>query len=212
LEAISLDDHLGTLKSYDSNGVGVVKLHCVECNKDIGGSSGDHTKITVYNLFVNFRKSHVLSNGHVRNWCRRKGVPWEEHPQSMAAKGKILIMSTEDHKRAVDEGLQIVNGINNDVKEDGGPFVAVGNPAANLLSSFYYKVRYKVCGDFFQLCPPKKNLESNLTNHYMGMRHAMKAQEAEKAKHSKGSAISTRQRGRPSVSRPSSGNQVDLHN
>jgi hypothetical protein len=49
------------LKSYNSNNVGVVKLHCVECNKDSGGSNGDHSKTTVNNLFANFRKSHILS-------------------------------------------------------------------------------------------------------------------------------------------------------
>ncbi len=27
-------------------------------------------------------------------------------------------------------------------------------------------------GDFFQLCPPKKNLEANLKNYTMGKKHA----------------------------------------
>jgi hypothetical protein len=82
LKLISLEDHVWTLKSFDNNSVGVVKLQCGECQKDFGGGSEDHRKSTIHNLFANFKKSHIMSNAHIRNWCRRKGIPWTEHPQS----------------------------------------------------------------------------------------------------------------------------------
>jgi hypothetical protein len=212
LQLISLDDHIWSLKSFDVNSVGVVKLHCGECMKDIGGSSGDHNKSTIHNLFANFKNSHIMANAHIRNWCWQKRILWTEHPQSIMTKGKTIVLISDDHRRAVEEGLQIMDGINKDICKDGGPFQAIGDPGALILKSFWYKVRYKVCGDIFQLCPPKKNLEANLSNHYMSIMHAMKLEEVEKAKNSKGSALSTGWRGRPSLSsRLMLGNQADLH-
>jgi hypothetical protein len=89
LKLISLEDHVETLKSFDNNNVGIVKLQCGECQKDFGGSSGDHSKSTIHNLFANFKKSHIMSNVHIRNWCRRKGIPWTEHPQSNCRRIKL---------------------------------------------------------------------------------------------------------------------------
>jgi hypothetical protein len=109
LKLISLEDHIWTLKSFDNNNVGVVKLQCGECQKDFGGGSGDHSKSTIHNLFANFKKSHIMSNAHICNWCRRKGIPWTEHPQSSVQKGKTLILTAEDHKRAVEDGLAILD-------------------------------------------------------------------------------------------------------
>ena len=102
--------------------------------------------------------------------------------------------------------------ISKDSYKDGGLFLAIGDPGALILKFFWYKVWCKVCSDIFQLCPPKKNLEANLTNYYMNIKHAMKLEEVEKARHSKGSILSTRQRGRPSsTSRLTLDNQADLH-
>lgn len=74
LKDISLEDHLWTLKTWDKDGAAIVKLHCVECDMDFGGGSSDHNKSLVSNLFSNFMKSHIKSNRHIRNWCKRKGV------------------------------------------------------------------------------------------------------------------------------------------
>jgi hypothetical protein len=159
------------LKSFDNNNVGVVKLQCGDCQKDFGGSSGDHSKSTIHNLFANFKKSHIMSNAHIRNWCRRKGIPWTEHPQSSVQKGKTLILAAEDHKWAVEDGLAILDMVNRDICAKGGLFVAIGDHEGDSIKSFWHKVRCKVCGDLFQLCPPKKNLAANLTNHVMGIKH-----------------------------------------
>jgi hypothetical protein len=68
-----------------------------------------------------------MSNAHIRNWCRRKGIPWIEHPQSSVQKGKTLILTAEDHKRAVEDGLMILDMVNRDICAEGGPFVAIGD-------------------------------------------------------------------------------------
>jgi hypothetical protein len=144
-----------------------VKLYCWECEKDFGGSSGDHSKTMVHNLFTNFKKSHILSNRHVRAWCRQNGIPWTDHPQSTAGKGKTLILTAEDHKQAIVEGLQKLESINSEICSTASTFVCVGDLLQLHQKSFWVKVRCKVCGDMYQLCPPKKNLQANLTNHVM---------------------------------------------
>jgi hypothetical protein len=136
LKLISLEDHVWTLKSFDNNNVGVVKLQCGEYQKDFGGGSRDHSKSTIHNLFINFKKSHIMSNAHIRNWCCRKGILWTEHPQSSVQKDKTLILTAEDHKRAVEDGLAILDMVNKDIYAEGGPFVAIGDPAGDSIKSF----------------------------------------------------------------------------
>jgi hypothetical protein len=86
---------------------------------------------------------------YIRSSCRRKGVYFSDHPQSVATKGKPVILTTADHKHAVAEALGILKGVNDSVAIDGGPFVLVGDPEAEHLKSFWYKVRCKLCGDLF---------------------------------------------------------------
>ena len=69
LKKVSIEDHDWSLRSLDQGGVGVVKLFCGECRTFIGGNTGKNTKTAVTNLFSNFRKSHLISAGHVRNFC-----------------------------------------------------------------------------------------------------------------------------------------------
>jgi hypothetical protein len=92
LKQLCLEDHLWFLKSWDHNGVGVVKVHCVEYVKDLRCSTGYHNKVAVSNLFNNFRKSHVMSTAHIQSWCCRKGVDFCDHPQSVAGKGKSIVL------------------------------------------------------------------------------------------------------------------------
>ena len=178
LRDISLDDHVWNLKLVDINGVAVVKLHYGECDKDFGGSSREHTKSTINNLFANFKKSHIMSNAHIWAWCTRKRIPWAEHPQSTAGKGKTLILTAEDHKVAVMEGPQKLERINNDVSVSAATFVCIGDPLQDNIRSFWVKVCCKICGDMFQLCLPKKNLEINLTNHLMSTKHMHKLEDS----------------------------------
>jgi hypothetical protein len=66
LALIDLKDHEWKLKSWDLNGILVVKVYCGECNKDFGGTRGDHSKNTIHNLFANFKKSHIQSTLHIK--------------------------------------------------------------------------------------------------------------------------------------------------
>ena len=88
LTYLSLDDHDWCLKSYDSHSKAIVIMHCLECKKDFCGTDSQHSKDRVSNLFSNFRKSHIINNQHIRNWCLRKGLNWCNHPQSIAKSKK----------------------------------------------------------------------------------------------------------------------------
>jgi hypothetical protein len=212
LESISLEDHNWHLKSWDSNGVAVVKLWCGECSKEFGGASGDHTKSAVYNLFMNFKKSHLLTTLHIRAYCRRKGINFDDHPQSAASKGKAVVMTAADHKRAVVEGMQTLEDLNAARVDEDGPFVLVGNPEDEDMKCWWFKVRCKVCGDLFQLCPPKKNLAANLENHVTGIKHLKAFEDSRALGKSSSLPALTGRRGRtPSFSKGSKGNQPDLH-
>ena len=74
LNLISLEDRVRSLRSCDQNGVGIMRLWCAKCNRVFGGSTSDHSKIAINNLFLNFNKSHVISNIHVQNWCKKKEI------------------------------------------------------------------------------------------------------------------------------------------
>ena len=65
---------IGFLKSFDKNGVAVVKLHSLECRKDCGRSNGKHSKDAVSNLFNNLKNSHIVTKGYIRQYCRKKGT------------------------------------------------------------------------------------------------------------------------------------------
>jgi hypothetical protein len=69
LQNLNLDDTLWNLRSWDKNGVVVVKLHCGECKKGFGGHSSDHSKLAIHNLMNNFKVSHVVSTLHAKAWC-----------------------------------------------------------------------------------------------------------------------------------------------
>jgi hypothetical protein len=78
--------------------------------------------------------------------------------------------------------------------------VLVGDPSAEQLKSFWYKVRCKVCGDLFMLCLPRKNLSSNLESHIQGLKHTKALEDAARSGRSTSSALLTRMRGKPTAS------------
>ena len=43
LKSVDFADHQWRLQTYDQHGVAVVKVHCRECNWEIGGTSSDHS-------------------------------------------------------------------------------------------------------------------------------------------------------------------------
>ena len=99
LKDSNLDDHKWELRSYDEDGIGIVKLYCCECWKETGGDSGNHGKIHIQNLFSNFRTNHLHSIQHIKAWCCKYNVNYLNHPQSAASKGKTVLLSPENHRR-----------------------------------------------------------------------------------------------------------------
>jgi len=50
------------------------------------------------------------------------------HFQSIVLKGKTIILTNEDHKRAVIEGIKIIEYVNAPFAANEQPFVLVGDP------------------------------------------------------------------------------------
>jgi hypothetical protein len=97
--------------------VGVVKIHCSQCIKDFVGSIGDHNNHSISNFFANFKKHHLHTNTHFKSFYHQQGLPNTNHPQLVAPKGKLMILSHAEHKRLVREGTKIMDNINDTAEE-----------------------------------------------------------------------------------------------
>ena len=71
VKLITLKDHQWHLRSLNHNFVGVVNKHCMECCKEFGSITRDHSKNTIHNLFAKniYRQNHLMSNIHTQNCC-----------------------------------------------------------------------------------------------------------------------------------------------
>lgn len=96
LKDASLKDHAWELKSWN----------CVACRKECGEQSVNHSKITIQNLFSNFRSSHLNSVQHIKNWCRKHNVDYFDH--LLASKGKTVLLSPKEHKKLIQHGTEII--------------------------------------------------------------------------------------------------------
>jgi hypothetical protein len=121
---------------------------------------------------MNFKKSNLMFAVHIRNWCWRKGIQFEDHPQSQAGKDKTVVLTLANHKRLVLEGIEILDALNEDIGEEKKTFDVIGDLNSEEVRSFWFRVKCNFCGDYFMLCPPKKNLEVNLRNHVNGLKHS----------------------------------------
>jgi hypothetical protein len=119
-----------------------VKLWYGERCKEFGGICADHNKSFINNLFGNFKKNHIIFFVHVRNWCRKKGVGFSTHLQSIVPKRKTILLTNDDHKKAVIEGIGIIEFVNAPFVANEQPFVLDGDPKSLELKSFWYKVIY----------------------------------------------------------------------
>ncbi len=70
-----------------------------------------------------------------------------------------VLLTNEDHKKVVIEGIGIIESINAPFVANEQPFVLVANPKSLNLKLFWYKVKSTFCNEFYQQCLPKKNLE-----------------------------------------------------
>lgn len=68
-----------------------MKLWCGKCSKELKSANGDHSKFIIFNLFANFKKSHVM--------CQRKGIDFFAQLQYVVLKGKLIVFIIEEHKK-----------------------------------------------------------------------------------------------------------------
>jgi hypothetical protein len=104
--------------------------------------SGDHNKSSINNLFGNFKKSCIVSFVHVWDWCRKKDVDFSTHPQTIVPKGKPILLTNENHKRVVTEGIIIIKFVNAPFVADDQPFVLVGDLKSSKLKSLVQSKMY----------------------------------------------------------------------
>lgn len=84
----------------------------------------------------------------------------------------MIILTVAYHRRLVEEGIKIMDGVNGIIDSDPKPFHWIGfDPSATEVKSFWYKVQCRFCHDQFPMCLPKKNLESNLLGHLASAKH-----------------------------------------
>jgi hypothetical protein len=133
----------------------------------------------------------------------------------VAPKRKPLKPSSVNHECLVQEGTQIVEDINDtaDTVDGKKPFYIVEDLDSDGFKyrSYWFKVRCRFCGDFFQLCPLKKNLFANLQNHLQGLKHSKIVADSLEASKSTSTCLSTGRRRRPVKSNNSVYNQQVLH-
>jgi hypothetical protein len=104
----------------------------------------------------------------------------------------------------VKEGTEILGEVNNKAYEVNGqkPFYIIGdlNYESFKFKSYWFKVCCRLCGDFFQLCPPKKNLQANLLNHLEGLKHLKLVADCSTLTRSSSSTLSAGCRKKPTKS------------
>ena len=179
LKRVAMDDHNWWLKTFDLNGQGVVKLWCAERKKDCEGSSKDHMKSQIDNLFNNFRRSHIVSLQHVRNYCAAKNIDFDDHLQSEAKNGRAVTVTLEDHKNLIAKGVQIMEGVNATLADGLKKFTVLGNFTSSDTRCYWFKVKCPYCRELMVLCPPRKTLDVNLRNHLVGFKHQKAVEDAD---------------------------------
>jgi hypothetical protein len=213
LESMDFADHVWNLKTYDHHGMAIVKIFCGECKKEIGGTSHDHSRSAIQNLFANFKKSHLHSALHIKQWCKKREIFYNNHPKKEGNSSKPLILTPADHRRFVEGGVNILQSVNDSISEDDPPFVVVGDVGVPQFKSFWFKVRCKIDGELMHLCLQKGNLRANLENHIHGLLHTKCCEDLLRAKSSLNAscALSSGKRHRSARSRSTIGNHRDLH-
>ena len=115
------------------------------------------------------------------------------------------------HQKLIDEGLSIMEEVNDIVGDARRPFSVLGSFRDSSPKSFWMKVQCFYCRDLLSLCPPKKNLESNLRHHLASAKHVQALQNSNTTSNLR-PAILTGQKGQPFASSGVSvySNQPDL--
>ena len=83
-----------------------------------------------------------------------------------------MVLTHADHKCLVLDGIEILDALNEDIGGEKKTFDVIKDPNSKEVWSFWFRVKYNFCGDYFMLYPPKKNLEVNLRNHVNGLKYS----------------------------------------
>lgn len=83
----------------------------------------------------------------------------------MSAKGKEVALTFAEYCKAV------VDLVNADVEGAMEPSTVECDTGKEDLRCSWCKLKYRVCCDFFQLCPPKHNAEAMLVSHAGHFKH-----------------------------------------
>ncbi len=118
-------NHVWNLKTYDHHGVAVVKILCRECKREIGVTGRDYSRSTKQNLFASFKKSHLHSALHIKQWCRKREILYNDHLKKECNCNKPIILTPIHHMLLVEEGFNILHSVNDSISEDDLVFVIV---------------------------------------------------------------------------------------
>ena len=141
----------------------------------------------------------------------KNDVPYADHPQFAAPKGKSIHLTSEMHQKLIDEGVAIMEKVNISLDAAHKPFTVLGTFRESAPKSFWMKVKCFYCRDLLSLCPPKKNLEWNL-QHHLASAKVLHVVEQSQVVSKRPTAILSGRRGRPTLSSRVSvhSNQPDL--
>jgi hypothetical protein len=59
---------------------------------------------STFNLYNNFKAKHLQSTNHVKNWCVKNDVNYQDHPQSITPNGKGVHLTLQ---KVTHEGYDI---------------------------------------------------------------------------------------------------------
>lgn len=94
LKYSSQEDKKWCLKMWNHNDIGVVKIFCIECRKEIEGDNVKHDKASIQNLLDNFKAKHLSITNQDFLFEIRCGLCWPS--PICSTKGKIYAPNTKD--------------------------------------------------------------------------------------------------------------------
>lgn len=95
--------------------------------KDFGGAIGDHFKVSINNLFTNFKESNIMANIYIQNCYHKKCIDFPSHPQYMAPKDKSIVLIVANGRAAIFEEFDIPKVVDGKSGSNSPPFVLVGD-------------------------------------------------------------------------------------
>jgi len=99
----------------------------------------------VTNLFPNFRKSHLNTVGHIKNYYQQKEVKFVDHLQAGSTRSNPMVITVADHKSMVSEGIEIVATVNESLDLKKVTFKVVGDLLDSIMKAFWFRVKCLIC-------------------------------------------------------------------